>query len=44
MICLPCIISLKRDFIVALRRGNVYTRLKPAMAKVKIRHSVSPSN
>ena len=39
MITSPCMISRNGNFIVALRRGNVYTRLEPGMSAAKIRYT-----
>jgi hypothetical protein len=39
MVTPPCIIGLNRDFIVALRRRNVYTRLERRMEAAKIRYT-----
>lgn len=40
MVTPPCIISRNGNFIVALRRGNVYTRLERRMEAAKIRYTV----
>jgi hypothetical protein len=38
MVTPPCIICLNRDFIVALRGGNVYLRLERRMEAAKTRY------